>query len=155
MSNEQSVISNEQLVKSNKQSVISNERGPARKNAISKTNHNYSLLIPNYSFKDIWLDHALRYKQMARQVSHNNFPVRRLQAYAAWQTHSPQLAAEAWADLWGRIEHEAAPSLRIKRVKPPLVPAPIDEWHGLSTNDAALWSLDAIYMLEVLPPAKE
>ena len=149
------VMSNEQLVKSNKQSVISNERGPARKNAISKTNHNYSLLIPNYSFKDIWLDHALRYKQMARQVSRNNFPVRRLQAYAAWQTHSPQLAAEAWADLWGRIEHEAAPSLRIDRVNPPLVPAPIDEWHGLSTNDAALWSLDAIYMLEVLPPAKE
>ncbi len=149
------VMSNEQLVKSNKQSVISNERGPARKNAISKTNHNYSLLIPNYSFKDIWLDHALRYKQMARQVSRNNFPVRRLQAYAAWQTHSPQLAAEAWTDLWGRIEHEAAPSLRIDRVNPPLVPAPIDEWHGLSTNDAALWSLDAIYMLEVLPPAKE
>jgi hypothetical protein len=33
---------------------------------------------------------------------------------------------------------------------PPEVPMPVDELPGLSTNNAALWSLDAIYMLEVL-----
>lgn len=109
-----------------------------------------SFLTSRSSFKDVWLDHALRYKQMARDVSGNHFPVRRLQAYSAWQTRSPQLAREAWADLWGRIEHEEAPLFRIDHVAPPLVPAPIDEWHGLTTNDAALWSLDAIYMLETI-----
>ena len=102
------------------------------------------------SFEDIWLDHALRYKQMARDVSRNHFPVRRLMAYGAWQTRSPQLAKEAWADLWGRIEHEEAPAFRIERMMPPFVPAPRDYWHGLTTNDAALWSLDAIYMLETI-----
>ena len=107
-------------------------------------------LVPLDSFKAVWLSHALRYKQMARDVSHNNFPVRRLQAYAAWQTRSPKLASEAWNDLWGRIEHTEAPQQRINRVNPPLVPTPVDEWSGLSTNDAALWCLDAIYMLEVL-----
>ena len=111
-----------------------------------------SLPIPHSSFKQVWLDHALRYKQLARDVSGNRFPVRRLQAYAAWQTRSPQLAQQAWTDLWGRIEHEAAPQLRIDHIVPPLVPAPIDEWNGLTTNDAALWSLDAIYMLETIAP---
>ena len=71
-------------------------------------------------------------------------------AYAAWQTRSPQLAAEAWNDLWNRIEHQEAPKFSIRRILPREVPSPIDEWNGLSTNDAALWSLDAIYMQEVL-----
>ncbi len=101
-------------------------------------------------FLPVWLDYARRYKQMAFELSRNRFPVRRLQAYAAWQTRSPQLAAEAWNDLWNRIEHEAAPKFSIQRVYPPEVAAPVDEWNGLSTNDAALWSLDAIYMQEVL-----
>ena len=101
-------------------------------------------------FKPVWLDYALRYKSMALGIGRNHFPVRRLQAYGAWQTRSPQLAAEAWHDLWHRIEHAEAPQFSIDRVLPPLVPAPVDEWHGLSTNDAALWSLDAIYMLETI-----
>ena len=33
---------------------------------------------------------------------------------------------------------------------PPLVPQKTHEWPRVSTNDAALWSLDAIYMMEVL-----
>ena len=101
-------------------------------------------------FQPVWLDHARRYKQMALEISRNRFPVRRLMAYAAWQTRSPQLAAETWNDLWSRIEHEAAPQFSIRKILPPEVAAPIDEWNGLSTNDAALWSLDAIYLQEVL-----
>jgi hypothetical protein len=101
-------------------------------------------------FKPVWLDFALRYKPMSLSVGRNHFPVRRLLAYGAWQTRSPQLAAEAWHDLWNRIEHAEAPQFSIDRVLPPLVPAPVDEWHGLSTNDAAMWSLDAIYMLETI-----
>ena len=101
-------------------------------------------------FLPVWLDYARRYKQAALNISHNRFPVRRLQAYAAWQTRSPRLAAEAWDDLWNRIEHAEAPKFSISHIDGPSVAAPIDEWHGLSTNDAALWSLDAIYMNEVL-----
>ncbi len=101
-------------------------------------------------FAEKWLDYALRYKQMAFDVTGSRFPVRRLMAYGAWLTRSPQRAAEAWSDLWGRIEHDEAPPLSITRVEPPLVPSPVDEWQGLSTNDAALWSLDAIYMLETI-----
>ena len=104
----------------------------------------------NSQFKHAWLDHALRYKQMSLELRGSRFPVRRLMAYAAWQTRSPQLAVEAWNDLWNRIEHQEAPKFSIRRIQPPEVPAPIDEWNGLSTNDAALWSLDAIYMQEVL-----
>ena len=101
-------------------------------------------------FLPVWLDYARRYKPMARDISHNRFPVRRLLAYAAWQLRSPELAAEAWNDLWNRIEHAEAPQFSITRITGTAVPAPVDEWHGLSTNDAALWSLDAIYMNEVL-----
>ena len=108
------------------------------------------MMIDNSQFKKCWLDHALRYKEMSLKLRGSRFPVRRLMAYAAWQTHSSKLAAEAWNDLWNRIEHQAAPQFSIQRIYPPEVPTPIDEWNGLSTNDAALWSLDAIYMQEVL-----
>ena len=43
------------------------------------------------------------------------------------------------------------PPFRIETILPPEVPAPLDECTSISTNDAALWSLDAIYMQEVIP----
>ena len=42
-------------------------------------------------------------------------------------------------------------SLKVKTLLPPVVPAPLDESDGLNTNDVSLWSLDAIYMQEVIP----
>ena len=78
------------------------------------------------TFEQAWLDHARRYREMALKVSRNHFPVRRLDAYAAWQDRDAQRQARVWSAL--------------------LAPR-----KGISTNDAALWSLDAIYMLEVLP----
>ena len=41
--------------------------------------------------------------------------------------------------------------MKIEKLLPPEVPAPLDECTPISTNDAALWSLDAIYMQEVIP----
>lgn len=38
-----------------------------------------------------------------------------------------------------------------KDVTLPAAPAPLDESDGLNTNDVSLWSLDAIYMQEVIP----
>ncbi len=78
------------------------------------------------AFERVWLDHARRYREMAKTVSRNHFPVRRLDAYAAWVDRDAQRKALVWNSL--------------------LAPR-----KGLSTNEAALWSLDAIYMLEVLP----
>ena len=77
-------------------------------------------------FHDTWLDFARRYKQMAREIRHSNFPVRRLEAYAAWQDRDPQRTSTTWEAL-GKYGDSTS-----------------------NTNDAALWSLDAIYMQEVL-----
>jgi hypothetical protein len=78
------------------------------------------------AFEKVWLDHARRYKQMSHDIRHSEFPVRRLEAYAAWQDRDPQRTAATWDALW---KHGDGTS---------------------NTNDAALWSLDAIYMQEVL-----
>ena len=102
------------------------------------------------AFRPVWLDYASRYKQMALELTHSKFPVRRLLAYAAWQRRDPTMAAEVWNDLWNRIEHDDAPTFGITTIMPPEVPSTQTEWHGISTNDAALWSLDAIYMQEVI-----
>ena len=83
-------------------------------------------LMSDHAFNTCWLDHARRYREMAWQTRKNRFPVRRLDAYAAWLDRDAQRKAFVWNSL--------------------LAPR-----KGLSTNDAALWSLDAIYMLEVIP----
>ena len=105
--------------------------------------------IPEW--KDAWLDHAARYKKKAWGLSHSRFRISRLMAYAAYHLRDRQMAEEAWTDLFTRLEHTPAPSFRITTILPPEVPAPLDECTSISTNDAALWSLDAIYMQEVIP----
>lgn len=109
--------------------------GPA---ALRSTNHLLSIMggfevmnelmamMNEGAFNRTWLDHARRYRDMAFKLNKNRFPVRRLDAYAAWCDRDPERASFVWQSL--------------------LAPR-----KGISTNDAALWSLDAIYMLEVLP----
>ena len=98
-----------------------------------------------------WLDLAVHYKQKAWELSHSRFRVSRLMGYAAYHTRNVEMAKEAWNDLFTRLEHTQAPPFKINTLLPPEVPAPLDECIGISTNDAALWSLDAIYMQEVIP----
>jgi hypothetical protein len=74
-----------------------------------------------------------------------------LEAYAAWQDRDPKRMKNVWQSLWGQFEHGLRLADASHPVLPPDTPAPLDELPGLSTNNAALWSLDAIYMLEVLP----
>lgn len=102
-------------------------------------------------WKDAWLDHAARYKQKAWELNHSRFRISRLMAYAAYHKRDTLMAKEAWEDLFTRLEHTSAPPFRITKLLPPEVPAPLDECVSISTNDAALWSLDAIYMQEVIP----
>lgn len=95
-------------------------------------------------WKDAWLDLTLRYDQ-------KRFRISRLVGYAAYQTKDNGLAQKAWSDLFRRLERDPAPPFKINKILPPEVPSPIDECISISTNDAALWSLDAIFMQEVIP----
>ena len=103
------------------------------------------------AFEKTWLDFARRYKQMAAEIRRNHFPVRRLEAYAAWQDRDPKRMKSTWDALWGEGDHGLQLADTPHVILSPEVPAPMDELRGLSTNNAALWSLDAIYMSEVLP----
>lgn len=107
--------------------------------SVRSTNHLLSImggfevmneLLPMTSeenFASCWLDFARRYKQMAHDIRHNDFPVRRLEAFAAWYDRNPLRMATTWDALWNHSDRTS------------------------NTNDAALWSLDAIYMQEVFP----
>ena len=103
------------------------------------------------AFNDCWLDFARRYKQMAWETRRHQFPVRRLEAYAAWQDRDSQRMKNVWQALWGQADHGLRLAEASHPVLPPEAPTSLDELPGLSTNNAALWSLDAIYMMEVLP----
>lgn len=98
-----------------------------------------------------WRDHASRYKVMAHTVGKNKFRVSRLAAYAAFKNQDENQKADTWKDLLTRKEHQLAEPFRKYKVEPPFVPATKLEVFPISTNDAALWSLDAIYMQEVIP----
>ena len=87
---------------------------------------------------------ALGYDPATGVISYEGDPNRQ-------NTNDPKTAAEAWKDLWSKLEHTPAPEFKIEKVLPPEVPAAMDECKTISTNDAALWSLDAIYMQEVIP----
>ena len=108
-------------------------------------------MIPDDDWRAAWLEHATHYKRMAREIRRNKFRVSRLAAYSAWQRGDSRLAAETWQDLLTRAEHSEAEPVKVARVSVPEVPADIDEALPISTNDAALWSLDAIYMQETIP----
>lgn len=142
--------------------IISSECDPK----LESTNHLMSIMggfevmnemlrmIELPEWKDAWLDYTIRYKQKAWELNRSRFRISRLMGYAAYHTRNPEMAKEAWTDLFTRLEHTPAPPFRITTLLPPEVPAPLDECTSISTNDAALWSLDAIYMQEVIPMDK-
>lgn len=109
------------------------------------------MMVDVPEWNEAWLDHAVRYKQKAFELHNSRFRISRLMGYAAYHLRDPKMAREAWDDLFSRLEHTQAPPFVINKILPPEVPAPLDECVSISTNDAALWSLDAIYMQEVIP----
>lgn len=108
-------------------------------------------MLPDKDWEEAWLEHATFYKKKAQEILHNRFRVSRLMAYSAWMRADKGMAAEAWADLLTRSEHAEAPKMTVTKVGVPQVPAEMHEASPISTNDAAMWSLDAIYMQEVIP----
>ena len=104
-------------------------------------------------WKAAWLDHAANYKRKAWEISANRFRIPRLAAYASWITGSKQQAASAWEDLLRRDRNGQTRLFNYgtTQVIQPATLSPVDEDIRVSTNDAATWTLDAIFMMEVLP----
>lgn len=106
-------------------------------------------------WEEAWLDHADRYKDMARTISRNKFRVSRLDGYAAYKKGDKKRAEDVWYTLFHQREHlPGPPKLDTEIIKAPQVLTPRSETLPLSTNDAALWSLDAIYLQEIIPQGK-
>lgn len=87
--------------------------------------------IDHKPFFATWLDHAARYKTMAKKITKSKFLIPRLSAYAGWRLGNEQLKATAWDDLLNHRPLDANKKI-------------------LSTNDCATWTLDAIFLKEVI-----
>lgn len=87
--------------------------------------------IDHKPFFATWLNHAARYKQEAKRITKSKFLIPRLTAYAGWRLGNEQLKATAWDDLLNHRPLDANKKI-------------------LSTNDCATWTLDAIFLKEVI-----
>jgi hypothetical protein len=101
------------------------------------------------AWEKVWLEHADEYKEKALTITRNPFPVTILIAYAAAQTGSKEKAGEAWKELWSTCNNNKP--FEVRRLSVPEVPTVMSENPLVCTNDAAMWSLAAIYMQEVIP----
>jgi len=102
-------------------------------------------LLPNKKYEETWLDYCRQYHLK------NSFRVSRVQGYAAWKLGDKELAADTWNRMWNynrTAQHYEFNSTHIEGAQ---VPQPIDESPLTTTNDCALWSLDAIFLQEVIP----
>ena len=109
--------------------------------------HELVEMVPNKQFEACYLDHNARY----HQISKNRFRISRLKGYAAAKTGDKALAEETWADMWRYSDPAQHYLYDPHRILPPEVPQPLTESVATTTNDCALWSLDAIYLQEVIP----
>ncbi|MFA6872505.1 MAG: DUF6250 domain-containing protein [Bacteroidaceae bacterium] len=102
-------------------------------------------MIQQPDWERAWLDHATRYAK----VGGKHFLVPKLTAYAASKLRSKELTKQAWQELLS-TEDIRQLKLDVHTVNPPYTLYPINE-SFISTNDAATWALNAIYMMEVIP----
>lgn len=109
--------------------------------------HELLEMVPDKEFAACYLDHNARYDR----VTKNRFRISRLKGYAAYMLHDQRLADEAWRDMWEYSTRQQHYRFTPKTILPPEVPQPITESVETTTNDCALWSLDAIYLQEVIP----
>ncbi len=104
-------------------------------------------MVPDRKFAACYLEHNARYHKVTR----NRFRISRLKAYGAAMLHDKALADEAWTDMWRYSGPEQHYRFDPRQLVPPEVPQPLTESPETTTNDCALWSLDAIYLQEVIP----
>jgi len=86
--------------------------------------------ISHPQFYATWLAHNKEYKENALKIRKNKFLIPRLSAYAGWRLGDERLKKQAWDDLLNHL---------------PLAPKP-----QIWTNDCATWSMDAIFLKEVI-----
>lgn len=104
-------------------------------------------MVPDKKFEACYLDHNARY----HKVSTNKFRISRLKGYAAAKLGDKALAEETWRDMWEYSRPMQHYRFEPKQLLPPEVPQPLTESASTTTNDCALWSLEAIYLQEVIP----
>ena len=109
--------------------------------------HELMELVPDKQFEACYLDHNARYHQITR----NRFRISRLKGYAAAKNNDRAMAEDTWKDMWRYSNAEQHYRFDPHPLLPPEVPQPMTESVETTTNDCALWSLDAIYLLEVIP----
>ena len=118
-------------------------------------------LVDVPGFRDAWIRYCRLYlADPAAQAAETGAPLAgihleqahsRLTAYAARALGDDALARLAWQAFDGIGEwllHRR--ELRVDRILPPAVPAPVDEMPTVSTNDAAQYGLAAIQLLAIL-----
>ncbi len=106
-------------------------------------------------WKAAWADHAARYTSQARRIKGNAFLVPKLTAYGALHYNDEELARQAWKELLRGATTATLPTFDLQPLAPAEGLEPFEENPAVSSNGAATWSIDAIYMLEVLSPDKE
>lgn len=112
--------------------------------------HELNEMLPVEEWQKAWGEYASNFHRLSREVTHKKFPIPRLAAYGAVWSNSEDLKKEAWNYMlrgFGGIEG----SQDWVTINTPEVPAQRVEIPSMSTNDASMWGLDAIYMLEVIP----
>ncbi len=87
-------------------------------------------MIEHPAFYEKWLEYCKEYKETAKRVSHNGFLIPRLSAYAAWRLGDEEHKRIAWDDLLHHL--------------------PLDSEEHVWTNDCSTWTLDAIFLKEVI-----
>ena len=109
--------------------------------------HELLEMAPNKQFEAVYLDHNARY----HQITKNRFRISRLKGYAAAKLHDNEMAKDTWRDMWQYSDPQQHYRFDPHPLLPPEVPQPLTESIATTTNDCALWSLDAIYLQEVIP----
>jgi hypothetical protein len=109
--------------------------------------------LDHKKFADAWLEYCTYYSMprndSARAVDKahlpsNSFVIPRLTAYAAMVKKDDKLAARAWSELLGR--RGLNPMYATRKVSVPAVLNDLEENGMMSTNDAAIWSISAIFL---------
>ncbi len=109
--------------------------------------HEMDEMLPNKAWQKTWLEYCRDYHKQTK----NAFRVTRLKAYAAWKLKDKQLAEEAWRDIWTHSTKLQHYPFEMRHIEGSEVPQPLDESPQTTTNDCALWSLETIFMQEVIP----
>lgn len=99
--------------------------------------------IDNKPWERVWLDHAVNYRQKAKEITHNSFPCPRLGLYAFWQTGNREKLSIAKEEM--RRHHPFGTLGYLFHTNNTASPG-----QGFFfTNDAATWALDAIFLQEI------